>query len=222
MEGATGVVHPDQLVPDGRNYTQAQSLLTRDVNAVITGILTVEPAAYICVGDGHATMRNILLEDLHPNAELVCGPATIQNKPLCQLEGISSKFDIAMCIGYHTKAGTPGGLLAHTFVGSLISDLRMNGVSVGEVEVNSAVMSSYGVPLCLIYGNSDLEAEIRAWNDASVFLASKTVLGPTAAICKPPAITQRLLEHGAARATADSQTWFRYACGSVRFEVDTK
>ncbi|MFN6113824.1 MAG: M55 family metallopeptidase, partial [Bacteroidota bacterium] len=68
MEGATGVVHHDQLMPDGRGYAAAQKLLTADVNAVIEGVLLVEPQAEVVVGDGHGIMRNVLLDQLHPSA----------------------------------------------------------------------------------------------------------------------------------------------------------
>lgn len=222
MEGATGVVHPDQLTPDGKGYPQAQKFLVGDLNAVIRGILRVHADAQIIVGDGHATMRNVLLEELHPAAELVMGPATPENKPLCQLEGIQFGADVAMCIGYHTMAGTPSGLLAHTFIGSLISDLRMNGVSVGEVQVNAAVFAARGIPLALISGNSDLESEIRAWNSDSVFAATKTALGPTAALCRSPQRTATMLEDAAERALRDRAHWHLHHVGRTRFEVSTK
>lgn len=221
MEGATGVVHNDQLMPEGRGYAAAQRLLTGDVNAVISGILSVDPRAEIIVGDGHGIMRNVLLDQLHPSARLVVGSAKPANKPLCQLEGVQFGADVGMCVGYHTMAGTPGGLLAHTYVGSLIRELRLNGRPAGEVEVNAAVFGSYGVPLAMVSGNSELEQEIRAWNSASVFVSTKQTLGPTAAICMTPSSTQELLEKGAARAMSDRSTWHHGHGGATRIEIDT-
>jgi D-amino peptidase len=150
------------------------------------------------------------------------GPATTDNKPLCQLEGIQFGADAAMCVGYHSKAGTRGGLLAHTFIGSLIADLRMNGKSVGEVEVNAAVLSSFGIPLAMISGNSDLESEIRQWNTSSVFVSTKTTLGPTAAICYSPQTTAAMLRKGASESISNLQNWHLHSLGEVSFEVDTK
>ncbi len=222
MEGATGVVHPDQLTPEGRNYSQAQKYLVGDVNAVINGILHVYPDAEITVGDGHATMRNVLLEELHPAAQLVMGPATASNKPLCQLEGVQLGTDVAMCIGYHTKAGTQGGLLAHTYIGSLIAELRMNGRAVGEVQANAAVLSSLNIPLVLISGNSDLESEVRMWTSNTTFVATKRTLGPTAAICKTPERTALELRMAASKAMNSRETWYLQDIGPTRFEVDTK
>jgi D-amino peptidase len=198
MEGATGVVHRDQLMAEGRGYTAAQKLLTRDVNAVIEGVLSIEPGATFVVGDGHGTMRNVLLEELHSSAELVVGSAAPDNKPLCQCEGVDMSFDLAVLVGFHSMAGTPGGLLAHTFVGSTICSLRMNGKVVGEAEADAAVLGAFGVPVGLIVGNGELEREIREWNATCGFVSTKRTLGPTAAICKPPAKTQEQISKAAA------------------------
>ncbi|MGA0833360.1 MAG: M55 family metallopeptidase [Candidatus Kapaibacteriota bacterium] len=190
MEGATGVVHRDQLMPDGRGYSSAQALLTDDVNAVIEGVLAVDAPATIVVGDGHGTMRNVLLERIHPCASVVVGGGHPSNKPLLQCEGIDASFDAAFLLGFHTMAGTPGGLLAHTFVGSTIARMMINGRAAGEAEVDALILGSFGVPVLGVVGNSDLEPEIRTWNPTCGFVATKQVLGPTAAICKPPARTQ--------------------------------
>lgn len=190
MEGATGVVHRDQLMPDGRGYSSAQGFLTDDVNAVIEGILAVDPSASIVIGDGHGTMRNVLLDRIHPSASVVVGGGHPSNKPLLQCQGIDSSFDAAILVGFHTMAGTPGGLLAHTFVGSTIAGLMVNGRAVGEAEVDALIVGSYGVPVIGVVGNSDLEPEVRAWHPNIGFVSTKHVLGPTAAICKPPTRTR--------------------------------
>ncbi|NQW30020.1 MAG: M55 family metallopeptidase [Ignavibacteria bacterium] len=197
MEGATGVVHPDQLMPDARGYAEAQKLLTADVNAAIEGVLEVDGGATFLVADGHGPMRNVLLKDLNNAAELVIGGANAFNKPLCQVEGIDDSFDIAFMIGFHSKAGTPSGVLAHTYVGSLIRNLRLNSRTVGEAEMNAAVLADFNVPVALIVGNSDLEPEVREWNTTCEFVSTKSTLGPTAAICKTPGTTQALIRNAA-------------------------
>jgi D-amino peptidase len=200
MEGATGVVHQDQLMPEGRGYASAQRYLTGDVNAAIAGILDVVHDAEIVVGEGHAIMRNILLDDVHAQASVVYGPARVANKPLCQMEGLDGSFDLVMCVGFHSKAGTPGGLLAHTFVGSVVCNWSLNGQAVGEVEVDAAIAGAMGVPLGLVVGNSELEPEVRAWHPNVEFVATKRTLGPTAAVCRPPAWTRNAIHKAAHRA----------------------
>lgn len=201
MEGATGVTHHDQLMPDGKTYSAACKLLTGDVNAVIEGVLAVEPRCSVIVGDGHGIMRNVILEQLHTSAELVSGPASPQNKPLCQLEGISDSTDMLFMVGYHSRAGYPNGLLAHTFVGSLIRNFRLNGATVGEITVNAAIAASFGAVVGLVSGNSDLAEEAEnILGENGEFVCVKRTLGPTSAICKTPATTSVLLRDAASRA----------------------
>ncbi len=235
LEGATGVVHNDQLMPDGRGYAEAQRMLTADINAVIDGVRRVDPGAEFLVGDGHATMRNVLLGELHPSARLVVGGARVSNKPLCQLEGINATFNAAILVGYHSKAGTPGGLLAHTYVGSLVRNWILNGKPVGEVEMNAAILGSFGVPLVLVSGNSCLEPEVREFNTDIPFVTTKTTLGPTAAICCTPKETQQLLTNAAEEAisrqrqiypvsacTIEIQTYRREQCEKACTAAETE
>jgi D-amino peptidase len=207
MEGITGVVHGDQLMAEGRGYAAAQRLLMGDVYAALEGIRRVYPDAIVRLGDGHATMRNIILDDLPANVEVVVGPARPENKPLCQLEGLDASFNMMMQLGYHSKAGTPGGLLAHTYIGSLVSSWKLNGREVGEITMNTALATCFGVPMCFVSGNSDLAAEAAELPNTPEFVATKSVLGPTAAICMPPSKTRALIADGVERALR--RTWER-------------
>jgi D-amino peptidase len=207
MEGATGVVHHDQLMPEGKTYSAARKLLTQDINAAIEGCLRVIPDAEFIVGDGHGVMRNVLFEELHERASLVIGPASPSNKPLCQLEGINDEIDMAFMIGYHSKAGTPNGLLAHTYVGSTICRLRLNGNEIGEITMNSAIFGSYDIPVGLIVGNDDLEEECSAISSSIEFVSTKKVLGSTAAICYPIARTKQTIADAAERAVRKRLQW---------------
>lgn len=200
MEGATGVVHSDQLMPEGSGYAAAQRMLTADVNAVVAGVLAVEPRASFVIGDGHAAMRNVLLDGIAREARVVVGSANPANKPLCQLEGITPDTNMLLLVGYHAKAGTPRGLLAHTFIGSLVHEFCINNEPVGEVEINATIAGSMGIPVGLITGNSDLSAEVARFAPLDIFMSTKEVLGPTAAICLPPLQTQVLLSEAASKA----------------------
>lgn len=200
MEGITGVVHGDQLMAEGRGYAGAQRLLMSDIHAALDGIRRVYPDAIVRLGDGHATMRNILLDELPEYVDVVVGSARPDNKPLCQLEGLDASFDMMLQIGYHSKAGTPRGLLAHTYIGSLVSAWKLNGATVGEITMNTAIGNGYSVPMCFVSGNSDLEDEARSLPGSPEFVATKTTLGPTAAICKPPSLTRKLIADGVEKA----------------------
>ncbi len=206
MEGATGVVHRDQLMPEGRTYNDARKLLTADVNAAIEGALRAAPEATFRVADGHGVMRNIVLEELHERAELVMGPATWENRPLCQVQGADDTFELAFMVGYHSRAGTRSGLLSHSLVGSTIANLRVNGQVVGETGLNATILGSMGMAVGLVTGADDLVAEAGAdLPGEPVLVQVKRALGVNAAICLPPARTRTLIADGAEEAIRRSR-----------------
>ncbi len=190
IEGCTGVVHADQCMPGGPDYHRGQALMTADINAAIRGALSVCPEAEFLVGDGHASMRNVILEDLHPAADLVIGAAGRQNKPLCQCEGIDADFDLAFLVGFHSKAGTPAGLLAHTLAGAHVYRFTINGMEVGEAAIAEAICGDFGVPIGLVVGNHEMAPELEdTLLPGFGFVSTKRSLGPTAAICRHPTRT---------------------------------
>src|SRR3712207_5578895 len=89
MEGATGVTHPEDVIPGCSQYERFRHLLTGDVNAAIEGAAGAGAASFL-VNEAHDGMRNLLLKDLDPRAELIVG----QRKPLVMMEGIEGS-DVA-------------------------------------------------------------------------------------------------------------------------------
>jgi D-amino peptidase len=186
MEGATGVVHREQLVPGGDDYGRSRKLLMSDVNAAVEGALA-GGADEVLVNDGHGTMRNLLIEELHEGAELISGPWN--NKPLVQSQGIDESFDLGFFVGYHARADTAGGLLAHTWVGKLIHAVVVNGRVVGETGINAGVLGCYGVPVGLATGGSDLVAEAEEFLPGALKVAVKQTIGYAVARCRTPGAT---------------------------------
>lgn len=186
MEGATGVVHREQLVPGGEDYERSRRLLMGDVNAAVEGAFA-GGATEVLVNDAHGTMRNLLIEDLHERAELISGPWT--NKPLVQSECIDSSFGLGLFVGYHSRAGTERGLLAHTWVGRVVHGISCNGRVLGETAINAAVLGCHGVPVGLVTGGADLVEEARGVVPDALAVAVKQPLGPTGARCRTPKAT---------------------------------
>lgn len=219
MEGCTGVVHGDQLVPGKPDYARGRELMTGDVVAAVKAALAVDGVRTVTVCDGHGTMRNLLLERFPIGSEVVCGPAS--SKSLCQSEGIDATYGAAMFVGYHSRAGTPDGLLAHTWIGSLIHEIRVNGKVFGETALNAAIAGEFGVPLVFLSGDAAACREAKA--DVSphvVTVATKHATGPKAAICKPPAQTEADIHIGVLTALQDvkSVAPFRVA-GPAEFAI---
>ena len=124
IEGISGVVHADMMMPGEPEYSRGRALMVGDANAAIEGAVKAG-ADYILVADGHGPMRNIRIEDLHPAAHLVTGTADARDA--CQLEGAdTSTFDAAIFIGYHAQAKTFDAIHPHTIAGNAVYELRIN------------------------------------------------------------------------------------------------
>ena len=84
------------------------------------------------------------LEELQRGrAELLRG----KPKPDGMLSGLSDGVDAAIFIGYHGKAGTARSVLAHTIRGTVVADVRCDGLSLGELGLNAALAATAGA-LC--------------------------------------------------------------------------
>jgi D-amino peptidase len=220
MEGATGVCHREHLLPGGDDYQNARRWLTGDVNAAVRGAFE-SGASEVLVADGHGTMRNILLDDLHPNARLLTGPAQPGNRPLAQLGSLDhGRFDAAMLVGHHSRAGTPGGLLAHTWIGMVVQEIRLNGRPASEAMLNMAILGHYGIPVVMASGSDDFCTQMREDFGTKVELAEvKKTLGPTAIVTLPLIEAQdRILE--AARNGLESGGMTYIVEPPIRIEVD--
>lgn len=160
MEGITGVVHGDQTGA-GADYGMARRWMTDDANAAILGALDAG-ATEIVVNDSHGDMRNIIAGDLNPAASLISGTP----KPLGMMEGIDATADAVLLIGYHAKAGTVDAVLDHTISGATVYSIKINGIEMPELGINSLVAGYYNVPVVMISG------------DKAVCIQARDVLGP--------------------------------------------
>jgi D-amino peptidase len=195
MEGATGIVHRDQLLPGQSDYARGRELLTRDVLAAVNAALSYDGVEHVRVCDGHGTMRNLLLERFPAACDVVVGPAS--SKTLCQSEGLDAGYSATMYVGYHARAGTPGAVLPHTWVGSLVHEIRVNGKPFGEAALNAALAGEFGVPAVFLAGDEAACREAKETvGDWVVTVATKRATGPAAAICKPPSRTEEEIRLG--------------------------
>ena len=157
MEGISGVVDREDTTIGGRGYERARRLLTAEVNAVVAGALEAG-ATHVLVNDAHSTMRNLIVEDLVPGAEVIQGSL----KRGCMMEGLDQSFDAVFFLGYHSRAGDPIGVMNHTMWSGGIQNLVLNGEPVGEIAVNAAYAGQMGVPVALVTGDQTAVDEAKA------------------------------------------------------------
>src|SRR2546421_5942254 len=94
-------------------------------------------------------MRNLLIHDLDKRAKVIKG----FHKPLCMLQGLDDSFGAAVFVGYHSCAGTEGGVLNHTMLGKEVQNIYLNGEATGETRLNAGLAGHYGVPVALVAGD---------------------------------------------------------------------
>lgn len=201
IEGISGVVHADMMMPGQYEYARGRALMVGDANAAIAGALEAG-AEMILVVDGHGPMRNLLIEDLNPAATLVTG--TADARPHCQLEGADTMaFDAAVFVGYHAMAKSLKAIHPHTIAGVAVHELRVNGRPHGETGLNALVLASLGIPTVLVTGDETLCAEAQAFlGDTIEAVAVKAASGRNSAICRHPSLTTVEIQEATSRALA--------------------
>lgn len=196
MEGISGVVSSEQTQMGNKEYDRARRLMTEEVNAAIEGAL-LGGAEEVVVNDAHAEGRNILIEELNPQAQLVSGRPT----PLSMMQGIDGTFGAVFFIGYHAQAGTRDGVLAHTWSTSRIHKVAVNGKPMGEVGLNAALAGYFGVPVVLVSGDKHVVEEATALLGPGLeTVVVKEGYGRYAARSLPPSLAHELIREAAARA----------------------
>jgi D-amino peptidase len=198
MEGISSVAGLPDVTPGSPEHEVACHWMTQDVNAAVEGAM-LAGAEQILVNDGHWDSRNIVTDELDSRAELVRGYV----KPLGMMEGVDRGWDAAFFIGYHVRFGVFDGVMGHTLSGECFRDVRLNGRSVGEAELNAAVAGHFGVPVVLISGDHALERETVSVLPTVRFVVVKTGLQRETAALIHPSVTQQEIRE-AARASLGS------------------
>ena len=204
MEGISGVTQPSQVDKASPDYQHGQELLTMDLNAVVEGAVE-GGATYIEVHDTHGSRnRNVLIEKLHPKANLV------QGFPITLFEGIGQKFDALFLVGMHQGIGMPG-FLSHTFNAKDWTDIRVNGETVTEIELTAGPFGELGIPIALVTGD-DLTCQYaeKVFDEVET-VPVKKVIHRFAVNSLPLKEAHRLLEEGAKRALGRLEDFEPYA-----------
>ena len=156
MEGLAGVVYGTDVQPGKPDYPYFRTVMAGEANAAIDGAFRAG-ATEVVVRDSHGNKDNIVPGDLDPRARLIRGLSTGGKN---MMEGIDSTFGAVVFVGYHAKAGTPNGVLAHTSTGNVV-DVSINGVSLPEGGYNALVAGLYGVPVVFAAGDRALIEQLR-------------------------------------------------------------
>ena len=208
MEGIGGIGHPAPTERGDQGYPAAAELMLGEANAAIDGAFA-GGAAEVVVNDSHGGMFNLPAIGLDPRAVLIQG-----QKPWSMVQGGGGEagggpFDVALFVGYHTRAGHPTGVISHTYSGAPIFT-ALAGRPVGESGINAAVLGAWGVPVGLVSGDDALAAETGDWLPWAEQVVVKQVVSRRAAASVHPSVARERVSAGARRAVQ------RAAAGELR------
>jgi len=198
MEGVTIVSSWRELKRDAPSFGEIRTCATEEVSAAVRGIHGASRGrCEIVVCDAHAEGENLIIDKLPKGISIVKGSP----REFYMVEGIDDSFDLLVCIGYHAMAGTLRGGMDHTYSSSILYSVKINGVFVGETEINAGLAGHYGVPLGLISGDDQLINEVhRFFGDDVETVITKHGISRFAMKCRHPADVQDEIEMKAARA----------------------
>ncbi len=219
MEGVAGVATREQCRRGADDYLQGRRLMTAEANAAIAGAVD-GGAGRVVVRDAHGDMANLLPDELDARAELLHGSPS----PLSMMEGIEeSDFEVALFVGYHAGAGIQEAVLAHTYSGASFADVRLDGHSVTEAELNALVAGAHGVPVGLVTGD-DRICSVAAERFPGVRTAAvKAGRGFTLSRSKHPEVACDLIRRESEAAVRDAGSLTPITpdgLGSLELEVD--
>lgn len=177
MEGVSGIVSMAQVDPSSPEYGLARSWFMAELLALLEG-LREGGATELSIYDEHWFGRNVDLSLLPANVRVFCG------KPPYRADwpgGLDPDTDGLILHGFHAMAES-GHVLAHTYEPEFRT-IHVNGRLVGEIGMETAIASDWGVPLVLIVADSAGVAEARKLVPGIVSVVTKISQSETGAEC---------------------------------------
>lgn len=186
MEGIGGIGTSKMVNSSGKDYATGRRLMTEEVNAVVAAIFEFGDAQ-ILVNDSHGDMQNLLHTELDPRVEYLQSNI----KPLGMVQGLDASFDGVIFIGYHARAGTENGFLAHTGSGS-VKGLWINGVEVGEGGLNAHYAGALKVPVILASGDLTFTKEFNQLVSTRTVVTKEAIGSSSAKMIHPSEVRKKL------------------------------
>lgn len=169
-------------------YREARGLMTGDINAAVEGAVAAG-AQEVIVYDMHSGGINLILDQLHRRATVIAGEPP-------QFAHAAEQCSGMFLVGFHGMAGTPGGLLTHTYQLE-IKAMFLNGKLTGEVGMECALAGALGIPCVMLSGDSKAVAEAQELLEDVETACVKEAISYESAVCAHPALAQERIRRAA-------------------------
>ena len=205
LEGTNGVVYPHQTVESGGDsYFNAVEQQHKELNCIIEALIELK-ADKITVNDAHGSMENLNLAEINSNVHLITG----KPKPVSMMAGLDKSYSCVIMTGYHAGADSKDGVLAHTF-SSIFKNIKLNGNSIDEFELNTIYAGLLNVPVVLLTGDNVVCNDTVNILPKINTVCTKTALSYSSAICKPNDELFKELKSAVVSAIVNQKKWKIY------------
>ena len=147
LEGVNNVVGVEYsgLSKGSEQWEIARREAPREINAAAEVFFEMG-AQRVDLWDNHGGGGNIDGEDVDRRVTIL---EVDPRKPrMC----FATDYDMICYFGYHAMEGTLGGVLAHTMNSKENQYYKLNGVHIGEVDMDAYIAASHGMSSCLFVG----------------------------------------------------------------------
>lgn len=150
LEGMPYVVIPGHLNLKGTLYKEARRIASK-VTLIVAEELKQSGFDEILIADSHGPMVNLIVDDLPENVNIIRGFP----RPMNMVAGVG-ECEVALFLGYHSKFGTSRSVFGHTYSGSTIRQVKVNGIALSEYLLNFFMAGDFSVPTILVAGDAQL------------------------------------------------------------------
>jgi len=194
MEGCGPVSSHHALLPERWEWTAARRWMTDDVIAVAE-VALAQGYDEVIVADSHGNGHNIDPDLLPDNVRLVRS----WPRPLLHMQGVED-VDVTACafIGYHAGSTTTGGIMAHSFSGSAIRAVRIDGRDCSEGYVGAAVAGELGRAVLFVSGDEQTVKDAGLY--AAAGFVTKHAIGWRSQMSLPPSQVRLQLKNALSKA----------------------
>jgi D-amino peptidase len=191
MEGVAGISHIKPTTRGDVGYDKAAELMLGEANAAIEGAFK-GGATDVTLNDSHGYMYNLPPDLIDPRARYVMG-----TKPYSMVEAArDAKFDVALFVGYHARAGDPRGVIGHTYT-MRITRVEVNGRPITEAGMNGLYLGALGVPVGMVSGDDALAADLAGWFPWAELVVVKRAVSYQSADSLHPEAARQLIRDAA-------------------------
>ncbi len=180
LEGVNFVVgEPYKPLHEGsEQYKIAVKEATKELN-VIASALYDSGAEQVYVWDNHGSGHNLNYEFVDKRIKDVgLDRCAIERMNVADPLGI----DAIIFLGYHSKEGTLGGVLAHSYSSECIQYYKIDGKQVGEFYIDSNIALSKNIPVIMMVCDDVCIKEISSISSDIVSVITKHATGRNSAL----------------------------------------